>query len=73
MAELIGEQWQTALHNEVVIAGLLDCKIKTLQKWRVTGDGPPFVRVGRLVRYRQADVEAWINSRRVSSTSEAVR
>lgn len=32
----------------------------TLQKDRVTGAGIPFVRVGRLVRYRRADVAAYI-------------
>ena len=36
----------------------------TLQKDRVTGTGIPFVRIGRLVRYRQSDVEAWLAARR---------
>jgi hypothetical protein len=30
------------------------------QKDRLTGNGPPFVRLGRLVRYRPSDVEAWL-------------
>ena len=34
----------------------------TLQKDRVAGTGIPFVRVGRLVRYRQSDVRAYIDS-----------
>jgi len=44
----------------------------TLQKDRVAGSGIPYVRVGRLVRYRPADVAAYLDalpSRR--STSEA--
>jgi predicted DNA-binding transcriptional regulator AlpA len=41
------------------------------QKARLTGDGPPFVRLGRLVRYRLSDVEAWLAARpRLRSTSE---
>jgi predicted DNA-binding transcriptional regulator AlpA len=41
------------------------------QKARLTGDGPPFVRLGRLVRYRFSDFEAWLASRpRLRSTSE---
>ena len=29
------------------------------------GEGPPFVRFGRTVRYRVSDLMAWINERRV--------
>lgn len=35
----------------------------------VRGDGPPMIKVGRSVRYSVADLRAWINSRRVHSTS----
>jgi predicted DNA-binding transcriptional regulator AlpA len=36
----------------------------TLRKWRGDGSGPPFVRLAyHVVRYRRADVEAWIDSR----------
>lgn len=35
------------------------------------GDGPPFVKGGhRTVRYRRADLEAWLASRTVASTAE---
>jgi hypothetical protein len=44
----------------------------TLQKDRVTGDGIPFVRVGRLVRYRQSDVTEFLAALpALRSTSEA--
>jgi hypothetical protein len=44
----------------------------TLQKDRVLGTGIPFVRVGRLVRYRQADVSAYLAALpSLRSTSEA--
>lgn len=45
--------------------------VSTLQKERVRGDGPPFVKIGRLVRYRPEDVRAWIAERVVTSTSAA--
>lgn len=35
------------------------------------GDGPVFVKVGRLTRYRMQDIEDWINRNRFSNTSEA--
>jgi hypothetical protein len=44
----------------------------TLQKDRVAGIGIPFVRIGRLVRYRPADVAAYLEALPTcSSTSEA--
>lgn len=45
----------------------------TLEKKRVAGSGPPFVKLGRAVRYRVADLDAWIAARVVSSTSESSR
>lgn len=33
---------------------------RTAERWRVTGDGPPFVRIGpRRVLYRTADAREW--------------
>jgi excisionase family DNA binding protein len=43
---------------------------RTLERLRVTGEGPKFIRMGRSIRYRFADIEAWIVSQMVSSTSE---
>jgi hypothetical protein len=44
----------------------------TLQKDRVAGIGIPFIRFGRLVRYRQSDVSAYLGSLPTCrSTSEA--
>jgi predicted DNA-binding transcriptional regulator AlpA len=40
--------------------------VKTLQKWRLNGEGPPYVKVGALVRYRRSDLEAWLASRTVT-------
>lgn len=46
--------------------------IPTLEKMRLRGDGPPFVRLGpKAVGYRIADLERWLADRVVSSTSEA--
>ncbi len=41
------------------------------QKDRLTGRGPKFVRVGRLIRYRRSDFEAWLDANTRTSTSEA--
>ena len=43
---------------------------RTLQKWRVEGRGPRFLKVGRRVFYRRSDIEAWLESCLRSSTSD---
>ncbi|UNK77898.1 helix-turn-helix domain-containing protein [Sphingopyxis granuli] len=44
----------------------------TLEKMRTFGTGPRYAKLGRAVRYRRADLDAYINDRLVSSTSEQV-
>ncbi|MFB9262829.1 helix-turn-helix transcriptional regulator [Bradyrhizobium erythrophlei] len=51
-------------------AALLRLSERTLERWRVSGDGPPFVKAGRRVLYRPADLDTWITTHIVSSTSE---
>lgn len=49
---------------------LLGVPATLLQRWRTTGDGPQFVRLTRkTIKYRAEDVQAFIESRRVSSTA----
>jgi excisionase family DNA binding protein len=52
-------------------AGLLRCSPHTLNKWRITGNGPRFVRVGSRVRYRRSDLAAFITTSTRISTSDA--
>lgn len=33
---------------------------RTLERWRSAGGGPRFVKMGRAVRYRLADLDAWL-------------
>jgi excisionase family DNA binding protein len=40
-----------------------------LAKMRHAGYGPPFVKVGRRVRYGQSDLENWLAARRYTSTA----
>jgi predicted DNA-binding transcriptional regulator AlpA len=43
----------------------------TVRKWRMTGEGPRFIRLGRAVRYRLNDLEAFLAGRAFSTTTEA--
>jgi len=42
----------------------------TLEKKRVTGDGPPFIRLGRSIVYDTRDLDTWLAARRATSTSD---
>ena len=48
------------LLTEQQVAERLNCTKSALRRWRREGRGPRFVKIGRLVRYRQADVEDFI-------------
>ena len=48
------------------LAGELDIPHRRLEQWRYLGTGPAFVRIGRSVRYRRDDVEAWLASQTVT-------
>lgn len=50
----------------------LGLAVSTLEKMRVYGDGPPFVKLGRSVRYRVIDLEEYLAKRVVESTSQKV-
>jgi len=43
---------------------------RTLEKMRLTGDGPRFRKHGRYVRYHINDLDAWSEAERRSSTSD---
>jgi excisionase family DNA binding protein len=53
------------LHNENEAAELLGCTVSALRKWRTLGKGPAFCRVGRLVRYSETDLSAFLDANRV--------
>jgi hypothetical protein len=51
-------------------AKLCKLSIRTMERLRLTSGWPKFLRIRHSVRYRPADVEAWLASRVVGSTSE---
>ena len=58
------------LWDETQAAAVLKLEPKTLNQWRARkkADQPPYVKVGRLVRYRPSAVAAWITERERSSS-----
>ena len=43
---------------------------RTLEKWRVSGSGPTYVKLGSKVVYRAEDWERWLEARRRDSTND---
>ena len=44
---------------------------RTLDRYRVSGEGPMFFEFGSWVRYLKADLEAWAQARRRRSISDS--
>jgi excisionase family DNA binding protein len=49
------------------VARQLQLAERTLEQWRQARRGPPYILVGRSVRYRQADIDAWLAARLVEA------
>ncbi len=58
-------QPQVVATDEYGAASFLGVKVSCMRGWRFRRQGPPYVRVGRLVRYRVSDLEAFLESNRV--------
>ena len=57
--------------TETEVARLLGISPRTLQAWRHRGGHtPPFLKLGRTVRYRLGDVKEWLRERKRRSTSD---
>lgn len=48
----------------------INYKISTLRAWRRQGRGPAYIRYGRSIRYRIADLDAWVAAHRVDPTRQ---
>ena len=51
-------------------AAYLGLAVSTLNKWHCYGTGPEFLKLGRAVRYRQDDLDAFLETRRLTSTAQ---
>lgn len=41
----------------------------TIEIWRAKGQGPRYVKIGRTVRYRRQDVDAWLTAHMVGGAA----
>ncbi len=56
--------------NQIQLAARWNISHRTLERWRWSGEGPLFVKIGGRVVYRLADVEAYELMQIRRSTSE---
>lgn len=64
----------SALFSQETVAAILDCSLATIERDRWAGSGIPFVKIGRLVRYRKTDICSWLEKHKsLKSTSELQR
>jgi excisionase family DNA binding protein len=65
-ARLIWEQPAVTVNDTLMtteeLAAFLSLPVATLYQWRHRGTGPRAFRVGKHLRYRRADVEAFLES-----------
>lgn len=52
------------------VANILGLNQASLRNWRWKGSGPVFIKVGHLVRYKQSDVNKFIEEQSRTSTSD---
>lgn len=45
------------------LAELLGVPVGTIYRWNHIGTGPQAIKVGRHVRYRQTDIDRWLDQR----------
>ncbi len=59
------------LLDQKLAARFLRLSVRTLERHRVAGTGPRYARLGRLIRYRQSDLDEWVARSLRKSTSES--
>ncbi len=50
------------LLNTSELAKYLGVNDSTLRQYRIKGNGPTYIKIGHLVRYKISDIEEWLNN-----------
>lgn len=58
------------LIDDKELARITGTSVSMWQKRRVTGNTPPFIKIGKVCRYRLSDVEDWLRTRERKNTSQ---
>jgi hypothetical protein len=69
-----GHSTKTTLPNlltETQVSLIFNVSVNTLRYWRHCGDGPNYVKMGRLVRYHTAALESYLQRKTYVSKARA--
>jgi predicted DNA-binding transcriptional regulator AlpA len=58
------------LETQAELASWLRKSEAWLERGRWDGSGPPYVKIGRSVRYRRSDVAAWLDAKKRTWTRQ---
>lgn len=50
------------LKDEREAAAYLRVSVSGMRKWRARRVGPKYARLGKIIRYRRSDLDAWVES-----------
>ena len=53
---------QPEMLDDLQVAKYLRMSVASVRRWRVLRQGPKFFKIGSAVRYRKADLDAWLDS-----------
>ncbi|KTD63883.1 MerR family transcriptional regulator [Legionella spiritensis] len=56
---------QSTLFDQKTLAAVLDCSTHLLERNRWAGQGVPYIKIGRTVRYRKEDILTFLQQQRV--------
>ena len=56
------------------VARYLGLNVNTIQRWHWKGsDAPPFIKIGRSVRYKESEVKAWVERTTAKPKARTIR
>lgn len=61
------------LLNEKQAAALMNVSVSFLQKLRIRGGGPKFLKISKSIRYRKSDIETYLSESERQSTSQSFK
>jgi hypothetical protein len=51
---------------------MLALSVRSLERFRVRGGGPRYIKIGKAIRYQQEALVRWVAARERASTSEQI-
>ena len=73
MAPAVGHEPRPPFVSAKEAARILRVHPNTLCKWRISGGGPPFIKVGTRIRYSISEISRWMRDHTYSHTGQYLK